>query len=142
MRTKKIEDVGLDNNGVLKILSTQQYEYEQEGKKYKRIYIKVKLLKKVYSSEDDYCHIIITYYDPEGNESHTQRGTCCGYSDYERNVYTNMKFPGEIGWCSFSYPDNKPYKISLYGGQSQKDTSDENKLVKPEQTKKRLIKMR
>jgi hypothetical protein len=130
IRTKKIEDMGLDNNGYAKILSISGNEYK--GKI--QVDVTVKSLKKFWSN-DEHGIIFVTIYDNQGNETHTQKKEC--FRDFGEKV-TNV-YPGEVKRCYIESAYGHTYKVWLLGGKqsiSNEDTkANKKKLIKKKSPK-------
>ncbi len=117
VRTKKIEDMGLDNNGYVKILSVSDYKTKKDGYygSYTDTTITVKLKTiKNFHYEDPHCYIFVTEYDSNGNEISTKRDEkCCTILD----MYSSkMIYSGEIKTCYLTHIGGDSYKVWLLDG--------------------------
>lgn len=121
---RRIEETGIENNGYLKIIGIGESKEDTEisHTKYQidKIVVKVKVLKKIHSS-DEHCIVFMTYYDSEGKELGTEKLKSADNIKIRqylgREVINHETFyPGEIKTYTFSFFRNKPvsYKIWLY----------------------------
>jgi len=132
-RIKEVEDTGLDNNGLIKILSISESEEHVSGKVRKQVNIKVKTLDE-FRSYDERCVIFLSYYDSNGYEVSTDKNDYC----FMKNGLHDDVYPDEIRTCSFDKRTGT-YKVWLLGGQrfvTDETKSDETKPVKKQKSKK------
>jgi len=126
INVKRIEEMGIDNNGYLKIIGIRESKREVRklhGKEYASINfdVKVKVLKKIWS-DDDRCMVFVTYYDSEGKELSTNKVKI----PHELLIFGSVKhewfYPGELKTYNFmkhalpGVPDSQfvSYKAWLY----------------------------
>jgi hypothetical protein len=130
---KRIEELGIDNNGYLKIVGTR-YSRGDPSKVYgpKEIEVKVKVLKKILSA-DEHCIVFVTYYDSEGKELSTDKKTTAyeillKYGDNKRE----WLYPGELITYKFmkvplpGVPESQfvSYKVWLYDDRKRGDIKE------------------
>lgn len=123
---KIVEEMGIDNNGYLKIIGIRESKRDPlkvHEKVYEsiKIEVKVKVLKKIWSA-NDHCIVFVTYYDSEGKELSTAKAK----TPNEILTYGSDKnewlYPGELKSYNFrktalpGVPDSQfvSYKVWLY----------------------------
>ena len=131
---KRIEEMGIDNNGYLKIIGIRESKINpQETFDHKEIEVKVKVLKKS-SSADEHCIVFVTYYDSEGIELRTDKRKT---PEEIKSGKSDILYPGEIKTYKFRFfkirqasvpglgKSPVSYKIWLY--------NDPNRLISPKE---------
>lgn len=122
-RTQKIENMGIANNGYLKILRSYEKDHYSGGITTKVLHVVCVSLKR-YHSRDSYqsnlpdsLKVFANFYDASNNPIITI------VSSVDFGAYQNDIYPNQVILAYFNIPDGtKSYNVGLYGGNGKKNS--------------------